>query len=109
MMVVALYTSRLLLNRLGVSDYGIFNAVDDFVSMFAILSGALSSAISRFITYELGAKDYKKLKIIFCTGINIQVILSVLVVIIAESIGLWFLNTQMNIPLDFRQKEIIHI
>lgn len=98
MMVVALYNSRLLLNRLGVSDYGIFNAVGGFVSMFAILSGALSSAISRFITYELGAKDYKKLKIIFCTGINIQVILSVLVVIIAESIGLWFLNTQMNIP-----------
>ena len=98
MMVVALYTSRLLLNRLGVSDYGIFNAVGGFVSMFTILSGALSSAISRFITYELGAHDLKKLKIIFCTGINIQVILSILVIIIAESIGLWFLNTQMNIP-----------
>lgn len=59
MMVVALYTSRLLLNRLGVSDYGIFNAVGGFVSMFTILSGALSSAISRFITYELGAHDLK--------------------------------------------------
>lgn len=97
-MVIALYTSRLILQRLGVSDYGIFNVVGGFVSMFTILSGALSAAISRFITYELGKGDTGRLKLIFCTGVNIQLLMSLVIIVVGEPIGVWFLNYQMNIP-----------
>lgn len=97
-MVVALYTSRLILQSLGVSDYGIFNVVGGFVSMFTILSGALSAAISRFITYELGKGDLYRLKLIFCTGVNIQLLMSLIIIVVGEPIGVWFLNYQMNIP-----------
>lgn len=98
MMVIALYTSRLVIQRLGVSDYGIFNVVGGFVSMFTILSGALSSAISRFITYELGKNNIEKLKLIFCTGVNIQLLMSLVIIVMGEPVGVWFLNYQMNIP-----------
>jgi O-antigen/teichoic acid export membrane protein len=97
-MVIALYTSRLILQQLGVSDYGIFNVVGGFVSMFTILSGALSAAISRFITYDLGKGDIDKLKLIFCTGVNIQLLMSLVIIIIGEPVGIWFLNKYMNIP-----------
>jgi O-antigen/teichoic acid export membrane protein len=99
-MVIALFTSRLILQRLGVSDYGIFNVVGGFVSMFTILSGALSASISRFITYELGKGNIDRLRLIFCTGVNIQLLMSVIILIVGEPIGLWFLNEHMNIPDD---------
>lgn len=97
-MVIALYTSRLIIQRLGVSDYGIFNVVGGFVSMFTILSGALSAAISRFITYELGKGNIEKLRLIFCTGVNIQLLMSLVIIAIGEPVGIWFLNSYMNIP-----------
>lgn len=100
MMMVALYTSRIILQKLGVTDYGIFNVVGGFVSMFTILSGALSSAISRFITFELGKNNIDRLKLIFCTGVNIQILMSLVVILVSEPIGVWFLNTQMNIPME---------
>lgn len=97
-MTVTLYTSRIILKSLGVDDFGIYNVVGGLVSMFSVLSGSLSSAISRFITFELGRGESNRLKIIFSTGINIQVGLSIVVIIIAEIVGLWFLNYKMNIP-----------
>ena len=99
-MLVTLYTSRVILNTLGVEDFGIYNVVGGFVAMFAVLSSSLSNAISRFITYELGHGDKDKLNIIFCTGVNIQVGMSILIVVICEAIGVWFLNYQMSIPAD---------
>lgn len=98
MMVIALYTSRLIIQRLGVSDYGIFNVVGGFVSMFTILSGALSAAISRFITFELGKGNIERLRLIFCTGVNIQLLMSLAIIIVGEPVGIWFLNAHMNIP-----------
>ena len=97
MMVIALYTSRLIIQRLGVSDYGIFNVVGGFVSMFTILSGALSAAISRFITFELGKGNIERLRLIFCTGVNIQLLMSLAIIIVGEPVGIWFLNAHMNI------------
>ncbi len=97
-MVVSLYTSRVILQALGVDDYGIYNVVGGFVTMFSIISGALSSSIMRFITFELGRGDHEKLKRIFSTGINIQVFLAILIVLLIESLGGWFLNNKMNIP-----------
>lgn len=99
-MGVTLFTSRVILRTLGVDDYGIYNVVGGFVSMFAVLSNSLSAAISRFITYELGGGDLKKLKTVFSTGVTIQIGLSVLIILLCEIIGVWFLNNKMVIPSD---------
>ena len=99
-MAVALFTSRVVLNALGISDFGIYNVVGGFIAMFTVLSGSFSNAITRFITFELGKKDSQRLNAVFCTGVNIQLIMSVVIVIAAEIIGLWFLNYHMSIPDD---------
>lgn len=97
-MAVGLFTSRVILNSLGVSDFGIYNVVGGFVGMFTLISGSLSSAIGRFITFEIGKGNTEKLKIIFSTSINIQIIFIILIVIAAELFGVWFLNEKMVIP-----------
>lgn len=99
-MGVNLFASREILRILGVEDYGIYNVVGGFVTMFSLLSGSLSGSISRFITFELGKPSENQLNKIFCTSINIQIVLSIIVVIVAELFGVWFLNNQMNIPFE---------
>lgn len=99
-MAVSLFTSRVILNTLGVEDYGINNVVGGIVTMFTVLSGSLSSSISRFITFELGKGNLQRLKTVFSTGVNIQLGMSILVVFVAEAVGIWFLNTKMNIPVE---------
>ena len=98
MMVVSLYTSRIILNALGVEDFGIYNVVGGVVAMFSVISGSLSAAISRFITYELGKGDQSKLNKIFSASVTIQLLLSLIIVILIESVGVWFLNAKMTIP-----------
>lgn len=100
MMVVSLYTSRVVLNVLGVEDYGIYNVVGGVVAMFSVLSGSLSSAISRFITYEIGKGECEKLKRVFSSAVTVQLTLGLIIVLVAETAGLWFLNTKMNIPAE---------
>lgn len=100
MMVVSLYTSRVILNALGVEDFGIYNVVGGVVAMFTVISGSLSAAISRFITYELGKGDQSKLNKIFSASVTIQLALSLIIVVLIESVGVWFLNTKMTIPAD---------
>lgn len=101
-MLITLYTSRVILEQLGVNDYGIYNVVGGVVATFAVLSSALSSAISRFITYELGKGNSNKLRLkaIFSTSINIQIALSIIILILGEIIGGWFLNNKMTIPAE---------
>ena len=99
-MAVSLFTSRVILNTLGVEDYGINNVVGGIVTMFSVLSGSLSASISRFITFELGKGNLQRLKTVFSTGVNIQLGMSILVVLVAEAVGIWFLNTKMNIPTE---------
>ena len=99
-MLISLYSSRLILNLLGVEDYGIYNAVGGMVSMFSIISGSLSTSISRNLTFELGAKNYLKLGKIFSMSINVQILIVALIALLAETIGLWFLNAKMVIPSD---------
>lgn len=100
LMIITLYTMRVILSQLGVENYGIYNVVGGVVAMFAVISSALSSSISRFITFELGTGDIKKLKVIFSTSVNIQVALSLIVLLIGELVGVWFLNCRMSIPPD---------
>ena len=100
MMVVSLYTSRVILNALGVEDFGIYNVVGGVVAMFTVISGSLSAAISRFITYELGKGDQSKLNKIFSASVTIQLLLSLIIVVLIESVGVWFLNAKMTIPAE---------
>lgn len=101
-LLISLYTSRVILEVLGVEDYGTFNAVGGVVSMLTILTGALSAAISRYITFELGkhGDNKERLQTIFSVSLKIQVWLGVGIIVLGETIGLWFVNTQMNIPPD---------
>lgn len=100
LMVVSLYTSRVILDTLGVVDYGIYNVVGGVVTMFAVISGSLSAAISRFITYELGTGNSEKLKRVFSSSLIIQLFIAIIVVLLAETLGLWFLHSKMVIPED---------
>lgn len=100
LMVISLYTSRIILNALGVEDYGIYNVVGGIVTMFSVLSGSLSAAISRFITYEIGTGNKENLKKIFSSSVTIQISIALLVIILSETIGLWFLNTKLVIPVE---------
>ena len=97
-MAVSLYTSRVVLSTLGVSDYGIYNVVGGIVAMFTFINSSMINATQRFITYELGQGNINKLHIVFCTSLNIHAIISLLIVLLVETIGLWFLYNQMQIP-----------
>ena len=98
MMIIGLVTSRVVLNALGVNDFGIYQVVGGLVAMFSILSGSLTAAISRFITFELGAGDFQRLKRVFSTSVTIQIIFSIIILFVAETIGLWFLNYKIVVP-----------
>jgi len=97
-MLVSLYTVRVVLNSLGVVDYGIFNVVGGIVVIFSFLSNTMASASQRFFAFDLGRNDIAQLEHTFSMTITIYVIISVIVLILAETLGLWFLNTQLVIP-----------
>ncbi len=100
LMVVSLYTSRVILHALGETDFGIYNVVGGVVAAFSFISGSLSAAVSRFITFELGKNDKDRLGKVFSSSVTIQLLLAVVVVALTETAGLWFLNTHMTIPAD---------
>lgn len=99
-MIVSLFTSRMVLNILGIEDYGIYNLVGGVVIIFSLISSSLTVSISRNLTYELGHGDEEKLKKTFSTSLNIQIILSLVIVILVETIGLWFLLNYAKIPTE---------
>ncbi len=99
-MLVSLYTSRVILNVLGIDNYGIYNVVGGIVGLFSLISGALVNAISRYLTFTLGTGDKEKLEKVFSTSLIIQLSLSGLLLIVAETAGLWFLNHELNIPQE---------
>lgn len=100
MMLISLFTSRIVLEALGVENYGINNVVGGVVGMFSIISGSLSGSISRFLTYALGEGNKEKLRKIFSMSINIQIFIGLIIIILAESCGIWFINHKLNIPPD---------
>ena len=100
MMLISLFTSRIVLEALGVDNYGINNVVGGVVGMFSIISGSLSGSISRFLTYALGEENKDKLRKVFSMSINIQIFIGIIILILAESCGIWFINQKLNIPSD---------
>lgn len=97
-MGVTLYTSRVILDKLGIEDYGLFNVVGSAVAILSFLNGTLSIGTSRFLTYELGRGDVDRLNRTFSTALYAHVILALIVVLLMETGGLWFLYNKMVIP-----------
>ncbi|MCC8153411.1 MAG: hypothetical protein LIP01_03855 [Tannerellaceae bacterium] len=97
-MGVSLYTSRVLLNTLGVEDYGIYIVVAGVIAMLSFITNSMSTATARFLTFELGQKNPVRLPGIFSAACTIHLLIAVIILILAETIGLWFLETKLVIP-----------
>lgn len=99
-MGVSLYTVRVVLDTLGAVDYGIYNVVAGVVTMFSFLSGAMATASQRYFSFDLGKKDYEQLKKTFSVSFIIYIVIAVIVVLLAETVGLWFVYTKLIIPAN---------
>lgn len=99
-MAVSLYTARVVLNTLGIEDYGIYNVVAGFVTMFGFLNSAMASATQRFLAFEIGRNDKIQLRNVFSMSINIHFLIASIILILAGTVGLWFVNSQLTIPTD---------
>ena len=97
---VSLYTSRVVLDKLGVVDYGLYNVIFGLIGMISFLNGTLSIGTSRFLTFELGAQNYNRLKLTFGTAFWAHVILALLIFVLGETLGLWYVNTMLVVPPD---------
>lgn len=97
-MLVGLYTGRVMLQALGVDNYGINNVVGGIVGMSSLITSTMSAAISRYITYSIGQGNKERLKTMFSTSVNAQIVMSILTVVILEIFGLWFLSSKASIP-----------
>ena len=99
-LAVGLYTSRVVLNTLGVEDYGVYNIVGGVVAMLGFLNSTMSGATKRFLATALGEGSKKQMSLVFCSSIQIHAIISILIFVLSETIGMWFLIYKLNIPLD---------
>lgn len=97
-MLISLYTSRVTLNVLGIEDFGIYGIVSGVIAMFAFLNAAMSGTTSRFLTFELGKNDMERLKKTFSSAMTIHILIAVIILILGETIGLWFLENKLVIP-----------
>ncbi len=99
-LAIGLYTTRLTLQVLGEKDYGVYAAVGGVTALLSLLAGTLSSGTQRFITFELGKQNIEKLNIVYITSVNIHIVLSLILIILGETIGSWFVLCQMTLPQD---------
>ena len=100
LLFINLYTARIILNALGESDYGLYNVVGGIIVVFSVINGVLAAGTSRFLTYDLGKGDFIELKKTFSASFTMHAITALLVLLLSETVGLWFLNTQLVIPPD---------
>ena len=99
-LLVTLYTARVVLRELGVEDYGIFNLVGGLITMLSFVSTAISNGFQRFYSIELGKSNISRLIELFSVSVSIECIFALIVLVVGETIGLWFLNNYLNIPSD---------
>lgn len=97
---LSLYTSRLTLKVLGVTDFGIYAAVGGITALLSILTSSMSTSTQRFMTFELGKGQYSKLNKVYITSVQIHVLLSVILFILGETIGIWFIHNKLTIPVE---------
>lgn len=98
LMAVTFYTSRVILDTLGIDDYGIYNLIGGFITLFSFISSALVSAIQRYFNVALGKKDNTQFRKVYSMGMIVFALFSVFLIIVGETVGLWFVNTKLNIP-----------
>lgn len=98
MMCINLYTSRIVLYALGVEDYGIYNVVGGVIVMFSFLNNSMTASTQRFLSFELGAGNKERLHHVFITSLHIHIIISLIVILLGETVGLWFVLEKMVIP-----------
>ena len=101
--IVGLYTSRVVLNTLGVSDFGIYNVVGGIITMANFLNLGMVASSQRFLSFELGRGNKNRLSKVFCTSVNIHASICVIALLLGETVGLWFVNAKLNIPFDRMQ------
>ena len=99
-MVVSLYTVRVVLNTLGAEDYGIYNVVAGVVTMFSFLSGAMATASQRYFSFALGQDDESQLRRYFSMSLTIYCMIALVVVAVAETFGLWFVGSRLVVPVE---------
>ena len=99
-MGVSLFTSRVILQALGVEDYGVYSVVGGIITMFSFINGGMVSATQRYLTFEIGKGNLLQLKKVFSTSLQIHALIALIVVILGETVGLWFLYEKMVIPAD---------
>ena len=97
-MLVTLYTSRVVLDKLGVSDFGIYNVVGGIATIFTFVNTAMTSSTQRYLIFELGKKKKSKINEVFCLSVMNHFLMVIMVVVLCETIGLWFLDNKLNIP-----------
>lgn len=95
---VTLFTSRVVLDKLGIDDYGLYNVVVSIIGLVSFLNGTLSSGTSRFLTFELGKGDFQKLKLTFGTSLTTHVVLAAIIVVLGETVGLWYFHSILVCP-----------
>lgn len=98
LMLVSLYTSRVVLAALGVEDYGIYNVVGGIVVLFTFINNAMITSTQRFLNYELGKNDQPQAQKVFSISLNIHILIAIFIFLLCETIGLWFLNTTIQYP-----------
>ncbi len=99
-MIVTLYTSRIVLNTLGIDDFGIYNIIGGVIILFAFLNVAMSNTTQRFLSFDLGRNDMEQLKKTFSMSMTAHISIAVILFLLSETVGLWFINTQLNIPYE---------
>lgn len=102
LMIIALYTSRVVIRTLGAVDYGIYNVVAGFITFFFFINSSLSSAVTRFLSYEIGSGNVQRRKMVFTISILLFVVIALVILLLSETLGVWFLENKINIPPNRR-------
>ena len=97
-MLITLYTSRVVLKALGFEDYGLYNVIGGVVALMSFLKSSMSESTQRFLSYEMGKGNIDNLKNVFSVSLTTHFLIALILLVLAETLGLWFLNTQINIP-----------
>lgn len=98
-MAVTLFSFRIILEELGEDGYGLYNVVAGVVILFSFLSGALTQSTQRFLSYHIGQRDFNELQNVFTTCVNVHIVIAIIILFLAETVGLWFLNKYMHFPI----------
>lgn len=99
-MAVSLYTSRVILNTLGVEDFGIYNLVGGIVVLFSFFNNAMSASTQRFLNFEMAKNSVEAVRRVFSVSMNAHILIAGVIIVLAETVGLWFLNYKLNIPVE---------